>query len=78
MPPYDPTNEKRIYQMTEMQASWLGEIIESHLDDTEDWNLPTEELQEAVQDWINIARSLHQDEVVDGLIKDYKHICELS
>ena len=79
MPPFDPVNEKRIYQLTEKQAEMIGERVDDLLEDTEDWfSQSDEEFQQTMQSWVDILKALRQDSKVTKLIKGYKHICELS
>lgn len=66
------------YNLTPTQATWLGERVTDLLDDTEDWQLPDDEFQDAIQSWVDILKGLKQDEMVKQVINDYSDICELT
>lgn len=65
-------------ELNAVQATWLGELVENHLDDTSDWGLPQEELQEAIQAWIDVLRAIKQYDTADKIIDSYKGIVELT
>ena len=49
---------EQAYFLTDEQVKAIGERIDCLLDDTEDWQLPDDEYNEAIQFWINILNEL--------------------
>lgn len=64
--------------LNDWQRRVLVEQVDLVLEDTEDWQLPADEFQKAIQSWIDILKGLNADERVDYWINEYKTICELS
>ena len=51
-------SDTRTCTLTVEQCEAIGERIECLLDDTEDWQLPEDEFNEAIRFWIGILNEL--------------------
>lgn len=64
-------------QLTEYQRDVLVERVDGVLEDTEDWQLSDDDFSTAIQTWIDMIRSLGNNERADYWVDQYKHIANV-